>query len=87
MTYSRTTKRFKFKFHNNHLAHFKFAFLSPGGGNTSGLARHLKRAHGDEYKQFLDSTKILSEADPKPVQTGSLAKIEDEVKVVAFIIQ
>ena len=47
--------------------------MLPGGGNTSGMARHLKRAHPAEYSEFKDSSRLVVEAEtkvePKPAKT------------------
>jgi len=39
--------------------------VKTGGGNTSGLARHLRRAHLDEYGEYKEASKVASESETK----------------------
>ena len=63
--------------------------VKTGGGNTSGLARHLRRAHPDEYGEYKEASKMASESESKakienqkPVTSSSTTKRTEQLRDV-----
>ena len=61
-------------------AEFNFTPFTSGGGNTSGLARHLKRAHKTAYQEFKEASKAMAEEDKSPENDAVVVKQEAQVR-------